>query len=110
MRPVELQPAIFQAPNVERIGQQQVANPQTAQQAFAAEMQRRASERPVQVQEPEAKQGAQPGEIRPEERGERRTRKFSRRRAVASARSAPAGTEAAVAETTTPGSRINVVI
>lgn len=75
-----MQPAIIQTPNVERTGQQQVANPQTAQAAFAAELQRRASDRPSQVQHTEAQQGAQPGAIKPEERGEKPPRRPLRKR------------------------------
>ena len=85
MRPVDLQPALFQTPNVERTGQQQVANPQTAQQAFAAEMQRQAGVRPSQVQTLEPGQEAKPGAVKPEEHGERRQRRQRRRAPVGSA-------------------------
>jgi len=116
MRPVDLQPAILQTPNVERTGQQQVANPQTAQAAFAAELQRRASERPAQVQPPEAQEGAQPARVKPEERGEQRARRRPRRRAVGTARSASITAGAASAEPPAPaepgapGSKLDVVI
>ena len=121
MRPVDLQPALFQTPNVERTGQQQVANPQTAQQAFAAEMQRQASVRPSQVQTLEPGQEAKPGAVKPEEHGERRQRRSRRRAATArvavpgpAGQPEPAGGTAPKTEESgeppAPGSRIDWVI
>ena len=114
MRPVELQPAILQTPNVERTGQQQVANPQTAQAAFAAEMQRRAAVRPAQIQAAEAQEGVQPAEVKPEEHGEKRgRRKFRPRRKPAPAPASPGVStsgETPAAPSGAAGSRIDVVI
>jgi hypothetical protein len=114
VRPVELQPAILQTPNVERLGQQQVANPQTAQAAFAAEMQRRANERPAQVQAAEAQEGAQPAKVKPEEQGERRARRKPgpRRKPAPPAASPGVSTsgETPTAPSGAAGSRLNVVI
>ncbi|MEK7475462.1 MAG: hypothetical protein AAB152_07470 [Candidatus Coatesbacteria bacterium] len=111
MRPVELQPAILQTPNVERSGQQNVANPQTAQAAFAAELQRRAAERPDQVQAAEAQQGAQSAEVKPEEHGEKRARRMPRKRRTAAAGPGVSTSgETPTAPSGAAGGRIDVVI
>jgi len=80
MRPVELQPAVVQAPNVERIQQQQQNQPQITQQTFAGQLERIASERPSQVQSTQPGREPKPGDVLSEDRGERSRRKPSRRK------------------------------
>ena len=75
MKPVDMQPAIFQTPNVERIQQEQVSRPQVSQQIMAAEAEKIGSERPGQVQAPEAQSGPREPEMLSEDRGERRKRR-----------------------------------
>jgi len=83
MRPVELQPAVVQAPNVERVQQNQQNQPQISQQTFAGQLERIGSERPAQVQPPEQSAEARPGKVVPEEHGERRRKKPERRKSAA---------------------------
>jgi len=72
MRPVDLIPQTLQAPNLERAGQQQALQPQIAQQAFAQQLRRLASERTELVQPAVEAEGARAPLVDEDERGERR--------------------------------------
>lgn len=112
MRAVEMQPAVVQALNVQNQHQQQVAQPQITQEAFAAALARTASLRPEQVQEMEASPRKERPEILGEERGESADRRRSgggageeesRGREELSPETAPEGPGA-------PGFRIDIVV
>ena len=82
MRPIELQSVVVQAPNAGRTVQQQVTGPQVAQQTFAQELQRTASQRAAQVQPADPAAGSQPVAITPDEHGEQRKRRPGARKAL----------------------------
>lgn len=79
MRPVDFQPAVVQAPNAERVQQQQQSQPQISQQAFAGQMERLAEERTHQVRETGEGHEARPPETLSEEKREK-PRQRSRKR------------------------------
>ena len=73
-----MQPSAVQALNVQNQQQAQVTQPQVAQQAFAAAMQRTASIRPSQVQAPQPRPGVEKAELLGQDRGESARRKARR--------------------------------
>lgn len=104
MKPVEMQPQIFQQPNLVANAQQAATGSQVAQQAFAEQMRRTAEARPAHVQAPEAGEAARPAENPGEDRGEGAGRRPRRRPAPARPAPAPADTSVAAPG----GSRVDV--
>ena len=74
-----MQPAVVQAPNVERIQQQQQSQPQVSQQVFAGHLERLAEERSHQVRETgESREARRPEDLPVDSREQ--SRKRNRRR------------------------------
>ena len=107
MRPAELQPAAVQAVNVQNQQQAQVTGPQLAQAAFAAHLQKTASERPAQVQPPQPGAEALPARVLGEDHGEKSRRRPRRGRGKGASGKAEAGVEPAPAS---PGSRLDLLV
>jgi len=82
MRPVDFQPAVVQAPNTERVQQQQQSQPQISQQAFATQMEKTAEQRVHQVRETGEGHEIRPAED-PAENKEGKPRHRGRRRQAA---------------------------
>ena len=108
MRPIELQSVVVQAPNAGRTVQQQVTGPQVAQQTFAQELQRTASQRAAQVQPADPAAGSQPVAITPDEHGEQRKRRPGARKVFIPVRDGDASAVPA-ATSETGRSKIDVV-
>ena len=112
MRAVEMQPAVIQALNVQNQQQQQIAQPQINQEAFAAALARTASLRPEQVQEMEASPGKEKPDILTEERGETPQRRRGRSEEGEEPAAEPAPAEPVRAEdpSAATGTRIDIVV
>jgi len=89
-----MQPAVVQAPNVERMQQQQQNQPQVSQQVFAGHLERIAEERSHQVRETgESRESRAPEDLSEDSRGQPRRR--NRRRLPGDAPAGEAGAPAA---------------
>lgn len=108
MRPVELQPPAVQALNVQQQSQAHATAPGTAQQAFAAQMQREASQRPSMVRETEQQTGTERVNNPGEDRGERARRRGRRGKTVKVPAEAPGPTQASGPET--GGSKVDLIV
>jgi hypothetical protein len=107
VRPAELQPPAVQALNVQNQQQAQVTGPQAAQQAFAAQMEKTASERPSQVQAPQPGDPARPARVLGEDQGEKPRR---RPRRGAGREAAPREEEGGEVPPAMPGSRLDLLV
>lgn len=108
MRPVDLQPAVVQAPSAERAQQLQQSQPQVSQQAFASQMERLAEDRAHQVRESgEGHEARPPEDLTEEKRGKPRQRN-RRRPAVSAPETAPRAEKTGDVPPPPPGPHVDV--
>ena len=106
MKPVEMQPQVFQQPNLVGNAQQQASGATVAQAAFAEQLRRLGEARPAQVQAPMPGDASRPAENPGEDRGEKRRR---RRAAPRTSPAGPAGRDPEPPAAPPPGgSRVDV--
>jgi len=107
VRPAELQPPVIQALNVQNQQQAQVTGPQVAQQAFAAQLEKTASDRPAQVQAPQPGAEGLSAKVLGEDHGEKPRRQPRRGTGKGASGKREGGTEPVPAVS---GSRIDLLV